>query len=97
MSNLTERLKACLESEGKADRELLVETLEEINDLREKRDQMEEILILLVRTGFPWDEAGQPDERFEAFRSRYENAMHEAAHLLGLDLRSMITRTEPRT
>lgn len=97
MSNVSDRLKAILEGEGTADRELLAEVLAEFNEIREQRDHMEELLILLVRTGFPWDEEGQPNERYQSFRTRYENAIHEASHLLGLDIRSTITRTEPRT
>lgn len=92
MSDLSERLKSSLGdgAEGEA-------LIKEIDALREQRDQLEEILILLVRTGLPWDEEGRLGENFPHFKERYEKAMHEAARLLGLDRRSTITRTEPRT
>ena len=82
---------------GAADRALLEDTLQEITELRQRRDALEEILIILVRTGFPWDEEGTPGETFPAFRERYQRVMHEASGLLGLELRSTINRTEPRT
>jgi hypothetical protein len=71
--------------------------VQEIIELRKRRDALEEILIILVRTGLPWDETGKTSDAFPAFRERYANAMHEASELLGLELRSTITRTEPRT
>jgi len=95
MSELTDRLKREIEA-GTADRKLLEDALQEITELREKRDAMEEILIVMARTSLPWDEDGTPTEAFAAFRERYQRSMHEAADLLGLE-RSTITRTEPRT
>jgi len=78
------------------DPNLLEDAIREITELRQRRDALEEILIILARTGLPWDEAGVPSDAFPAFRERYQRAMHEAAELLGLQ-RSTITRTEPRT
>jgi hypothetical protein len=80
-----------------ADRGLLEDALQQITELKVRRDALEEILIILVRTGFPWDAEGTPGESFPAFRERYQRVMHEASELLGLELRSTITRTEPRT
>jgi hypothetical protein len=97
MSNIVERLTAGLEQSAPVDKELLADAVRELTELREQRDQMEEILILLVRTGLPWGEDGMPNERFESFKLRYANAIHEAAQLLGLEVRSTITRTEPKT
>ena len=96
MSDIVARLKSGMES-GLADRSLLEEALQEITELRKKEDALEEILIILARTGFPWDADGKPGAAFPAFQERYLRAMHEAAELLGLDLRSTITRTEPKT
>ena len=76
---------------------LLDEAVTEITGLRERRDALEEILIILVRTGLPWDADGNPTDAFAHFRERYQQAMREASDLLGLHLRSTITRTEPRT
>ena len=96
MSDLTARLEAAL-ADAPKDSSLLSDALQEIASLREKSDAMEELLIVLVRTTPPWDEDGHPGETFDAFRERYTRTMHEAAKLLGLDVRSTITRTEPRT
>ena len=96
MPDITTRLKQGMENEA-AERALLGDALQEITELRSRRDALEEMLIILVRTGFPWDEDGAPAESFPAFRERYQRVMHEASALLGLELRSTITRTEPRT
>jgi len=96
MSDVIERLKSRLESDT-AGRELLEDALREITELRGERDSLEEILIILARTGLPWDADGKPTDALPAFQERYLRAMHEASELLGLELRSMITRTEPRT
>jgi hypothetical protein len=96
MSDIVTRLKSGIEC-GTTDRTLLEEAVREIAELRERRDALEEILIILARTGMPWDEDGAPTDAFPAFRERYHRAMHEASELLGLELRSTITRTEPKT
>jgi len=95
MPDIVARLQGRVQG-GAADRDL-EDALREIVELRHKGDALEEILIILVRTGLPWDGAGAPNDAFPAFRERYQRAMHEAAELLGLELRSTITRTEPRT
>ena len=96
MSDIVARLQSGLES-GVPDRVLLEDALQEITELRKRRDALEEILIILVRTGLPWDAQGKPGEGFPAFQERYLRVMHEASELLGLELRSTITRTEPKT
>jgi hypothetical protein len=96
MPDIVAKLKKGMGNEA-ADRALLEDALQEITQLRGRRDALEEILIILVRTGFPWDEEGAPTDSFPAFRERYQRVMHEASELLGLELRSTITRTEPRT
>jgi len=96
MSDISQRLQAAIES-GAADARLLTDLQRELRELKERSDALEEILIILVRTSLPWDEDGVPGENFPAFRERYQRAIHEAADLLGLEMRSTITRTEPRT
>jgi len=96
MPDIAARLKQGMENKA-ADRTLLEDTLREITELRGRRDALEEMMIILVRTGFPWDEEGTPGDAFPAFRERYQRVMHEASALLGLELRSTINRTEPRT
>jgi hypothetical protein len=96
MPDITAKLESLL-AERRADAEVLKDAIEEIRELRKRRDELEEILILLARTNFPFDDDGRATEEFPHFRERYLNAMHEATRLLGLDVRSTITRTEPRT
>lgn len=96
MPDIVERLKTRLGSDT-ADRKILEDALQEIADLRGRRDALEEILIVLARTGLPWDDDGTPSDAFPAFQERYRRLMHEASELLGLEVRSTITRTEPRT
>ena len=96
MSDIKERLKSAMAT-GTADSGLLGDALREITELRQRRDAFEEILIVLARTELPWDDEGNPTEGLPHFKERYRNAMHEASQLLGLDMRSTITRTEPRT
>ena len=96
MIDVVVRLKQELESRT-ANRELIGDALAEITELRARRDALEEILIVLARMTPPWDADGMPDASFPAFQQRYRRAMHEASELLGLELRSMINRTEPRT
>lgn len=96
MPDITEKLKASIAS-GVHDETLLNDALQEIIEVRRQRDALEEILIILARTELPWDDEGRPGGDLAHFRERYLNAMHEASELLGLGLRSTITRTEPRT
>ena len=95
MTDITQKLQDALSS-GAAG-ELLDEALREIRELRKQRDALEEILIVLARTPLPWDEEGNLTETLPQFKERYLHAMREAAGLLGLDVRSTITRTEPKT
>jgi len=97
MPDILHRLRALLESGASADSKLLEDAVSEITELRKQRDALEEILIVLARTELPWDAEGKPTEALPRFQERYLKAIHEAADLLGLELRSTITRTEPRT
>jgi hypothetical protein len=96
MTDIVERLKSSTAS-GEADSKLLGEAVQEISGLRQKCDALEELLIILMRTELPWDDNNNLTDAFPHFKERYLNAMHEASKLLNFDLRSAITRTEPRT
>jgi hypothetical protein len=96
MFNSLEKLKTCMES-GMADQTLLSAVEKEYGELKSRVDELEELLIMIVRTGWPWDEEGEPNMILHAARDGFATAMVEARELLGLDRRSMITRTEPRT
>jgi len=95
MPNLLERLKSNLES-GEIDPLLLSDVVKGYGELTDRANQLEELLIMIVRTGWPWDEEGEPNAIFHASRDGFAAAMAEARDLLGLR-RSMITRTEPKT
>ena len=96
MSKALERLKASLEN-GVVDPSLLPEVVAEYGELVDRVNSLEELLIMIVRTGWPWDEEGQPNAVFHASKDGFATAMVEARELLGLGLRSTITRTEPKT
>jgi hypothetical protein len=96
MSTILERLNACREN-GVIDPDLLPEAVQEITELRMRQNELEELLIMIVRTGWPWDEEGEPNDIFRTCRDGYTAAMIEARTLLGLDHLSRITRTEPKT
>lgn len=96
MTTALEKLKASLE-EGIIDTALVAELERECRERQARLDALEEQLILIVRTGWPWDEDGEPNALFHAGKDGFAPAMAAARHLLGLDLRSRLTRTEPRT
>jgi hypothetical protein len=96
MPDIVQKLQQSMEADT-AHSELYASAIEEITELRKRRDALEEILIILARTDVPWDEGGAITDALPHFKERYAKAMHEAADLLGLPLRSTITRTEPRT
>jgi hypothetical protein len=96
MANTLERLKSAMEG-GKLDLSLLDEAENEQRELRSRLDRLEELLIMIVRTGWPWDDEGEPNAIHHAANDGFAAAMAEARELLGLGRRSMITRTEPRT
>jgi hypothetical protein len=96
MANVLDRLKECL-ANGSCDQSLLAEAVTEFSELGKRANELEELLIMVVRTGWPWDEDGEPNALFHASKDGYTSAMVEARELLGLGRRSMITRTEPKT
>lgn len=95
MSNLLETLKSQIEN-GVVDPSLVSEVVKEFDELRSRTNELEELLIMIVRTGWPWDEEGEPNAIFHAGKDGFASAMIEARTLLGLQ-RSTITRTEPKT
>ncbi len=96
MSTALERLRASLEN-GTIDLSLMSDVEKEFIELGARVNELEELLIMIVRTGWPWDDEGEPNAIFHASRDGFAAAMAEARDLLGLGRRSMITRTEPRT
>lgn len=95
MSTILERMRQSAES-GAIDPSLVVEAIERIAELQSRADRLEELLIILVRTGWPWNEEGEPTEILKQAKEGFGPAMKEARELLNLD-RSRLTRTEPRT
>ena len=96
MTDAWERLKTSLEN-GTIDLPLLSEVEKEYRELASRVNGLEELLIMIVRTGWPWDEEGEPNAIFHTGKDGFATAMVAARELLGLGHRSRITRTEPRT
>ncbi len=96
MSNALARLKTSLEN-GIIDLSLLSDLEKEYGELGHRANELEELLIMIVRTGWPWDKEGEPNAIFQTSQDGFATAMAEARELLGLGHRSTITRTEPRT
>jgi len=67
----------------------------EISSLLKQRDELERVLAKLVRTGWPWDRDGQPNEIQNVCKDGYAQAMLAAKKLLGRPKRSMIARPAP--
>jgi hypothetical protein len=95
MSNILDTLKSHLET-GVVDPHILHDVVKEFDELRTRANELEELLILIVRTGWPWDEEGEPNAIYHASKDGFASAMVAARELLGLQ-RSTITRTEPKT
>jgi hypothetical protein len=96
MPDAVARLKSSLQEKG-IDPSLLAELENEHAELVKKADELEMLLITIVRTGWPWDEEGEPNVIHDAVKGGYTTAMVEARNLLGLNLATRITRTEPKT
>ena len=96
MSNSLEKLKTGLKN-GIIDMSIMSELEDDYRELKHQADELEKLLIMLVRTGWPWDEDGEPNAIFQTSKEGFSNAMREAHDLLGLNYRTMINRTEPRT
>lgn len=96
MPNALSRLKNNLQGQG-IDLSLMAELDNEYAELTKKSDELEMLLITIVRTGWPWDEEGEPNLIHDVVKDGYSSAMVEARNLLGLNLATRITRTEPKT
>ena len=96
MSSALQKLKSELNSEN-LDLSLLSDVEREYGELSNRVNELEELLIMIVRTGWPWDEEGEPNAIFNASHDGFASAMIKARELLGLGHRSIISRTEPRT
>ena len=96
MPDALARLKNNLQAQG-IDPSLLAEVENEHAELVKKADELEMLLITIVRTGWPWDEEGVPNAIFHTCKDGFVPAMVEARNLLGLGHLSRITRTEPKT
>lgn len=96
MTAVLEQLKQLL-SEETVNPELLKDLITQTEELQKRNDALEELLIMLVRTGWPWNEDGIPNAIYHNCRDGYPQAIAQARTLLGLEFRSKITRTEPRT
>ena len=96
MPDALARFKSSLQEKG-IDPSLLAELESEYAELVKKADELEMLLITIVRTGWPWDEDGEPNVIHDAVMGGYTTAMVEARNLLGLNLATKITRTEPKT
>ena len=96
MPNALARVKTALQDRA-VDPSILGELETEYDELHKKADELETLLIMIVRTGWPWDGEGEPNAIYHASKDGFASAMLEARELLGLGLRSAITRTEPKT
>jgi hypothetical protein len=54
----------------------------EIASLLKQKDELKKVLARLVRTGWPWDEAGEPNEILRSCKDGYAPAMLAAKKLL---------------
>lgn len=93
---ISEQIKQHL-LDGMIEPDFLQDIITQVEELQKKSDRLEELLITVVRTGWPWDENNDPNALFHNSKDGYSQAMSQARALLGLDYRSTITRTEPRT
>lgn len=95
MQRLLGRIRETLQAGGTDERHA-AQVLEEVADLQRKINELETSLIMLVRTGAPYEnqELSTDDG---ALRGGFATAMKDARAILGLEHRSTLTRTEPRT
>jgi hypothetical protein len=96
MPNALVRLKNKLQDLG-VDPAVAAELESDYAGLVSKADKLELLLITIVRAGWPWDEDGEPNAICHTARDGFTAAMLEARDLLGLNLNTRITRTEPKT
>ncbi len=66
----------------------------ELSVLRHRTFELERVMQVLVRTGWPWDADGKPNEILRNCTEDYAAAMLEARELLGRDHRIMSSWSE---
>jgi hypothetical protein len=74
MPNALARLKNRLQEQG-VDLSLLADLETDYTELVKKSDELETLLITIVRTGWPWDEEGTPNLIHGAVKDGYATAM----------------------
>lgn len=67
----------------------------QIGSLHRRREELEKVLSELVRTGWPWDENGSPNEVFHSSKDGFAPAMLAAEKLLRQSHGSLVSRQEP--
>lgn len=96
MPRILEKVKESLKAGG-TDSKYATEVIEEVTALQQKIDQLEAALIMLVRTGAHYENQVIEDDGGGTLRDGFTAALKEARTILGLEHRSVLTRTEPRT
>jgi len=76
-----------------AEQELLLTKIAvvQIASLQQRKVELEKVLTLLVQTGWPWSEEGQPNELFHAAKAGFAPAMLTAKKLLNQPHGRLIT------
>ena len=95
MPQILEKVKECLKAGGTEGR-YATDVIEEVATLQQRINQLEAALIMLVRTGAHYENQSIEDDG-GTLRDSFAAALKEARTLLGLEHRSVLTRTEPRT
>ncbi len=95
-SDATDTGKSQRKPQGWRDRGETTDVIEEVVALQQRINQLEAGLIMLVRTGDHYENQGIEDDG-GTLRDSFAAALKEARTLLGLEHRSVLTRTEPRT
>lgn len=95
MQRIVEKVRERLQAGG-TDEQHAAQVLEEFAELQQKNNGLEAALIMLVRTGAHYENQDISGDD-GALREGFATAMKEARSLLGLEHRSVLTRTEPRT
>jgi len=68
----------------------------QIGSLHQCREELEKVLTELMRTGWPWDEDGRPNEIFHAAKDGFGPAMLAAEKLLSHSNWSLYSRQEQK-
>lgn len=95
MPRILEKVKESLKAGG-TEEKYATDVIEAVDALQQRINQLEAALIMLVRTGGHYENQGIEDDG-GTLRDSFAAALKEARTLLGLEHRSVLTRTEPRT